>query len=225
MSSITSASKVGEIVASNPSASKALYVHGIDFCCGGGASLQSVCEKKQLNVNEVLESIDRAIQDQDPSEIVWADASVPAVIGHIMISFHEPLRQELPRLQMMLEKVVKVHGHYDPERLNLLLKTFTTFHRDLITHMLEEEEQVFPALMQNNASAVSSAIAELEKDHQSAGEALEQFRELTDNFVPPEFACNTWRALWAGLESLEKEMHQHVHMENNVLFPKAAISG
>jgi regulator of cell morphogenesis and NO signaling len=148
---------------------------------------------------------------------------------HIERVHHNYLQEELPRLDFMTRKVAAVHGDHEP-RLLEVRRVFESFQADMASHTKEEDEKVFPAVRQLESSESGKAtaagnlktmICKLEAEHESAGAALARFRELTDNYTPPEWACNTFRALYDGLAQLEKHTHQHVHKENNVLFPKA----
>lgn len=236
-------SRVGDIAARFPVATRSLHRFGIDFCCGGGLPLSEACHRKNVDPDELLDDIRRELSAVGVSDSDrWMDRSPVELIDHIVSAYHEPLREELPRLEAMLRKVVRVHGHVDPERLGELLDTYIGLQRELVEHMRKEESDLFPRITDSatvraadraasRASASTSAekpasalpFDELIDEHESAGRALERIRELTDDFVPPEYACNTWRGLWAGLEQLEREMHNHIHLENNVLFPAVAI--
>lgn len=220
MTVITAESRVGEIVANRPSTSKTFHQYGIDFCCGGGSTLSKACSKKGVNVEEVLSDLNSPI-GQMGTEETWVDANPNVLIGHILTAFHEPLRRELPRLEAMLNKVHRVHGHVDQLRFDALLSIFGAFKQDLLNHMQKEEEVLFPLIMQKRYNSLEMPIHMMEHEHEDAGEALRELRRLTDGFVAPEYACNTWKALWDGLRELEITMHEHVHLENNVLFPKA----
>ena len=221
MTEITLESRVGDIVANRPSTSKTFHHYGIDFCCGGGRSLSVACSKKGVDAELVLSTLNQVDTGLE-SEETWIDATPNALIGHILTTFHEPLRSELPRLEAMLEKVHRVHGHVDQEKFDALLGTFSSLKEDLLDHMQKEEEVLFPLIMQKRYDAVEMPIQLLEHEHEDAGAALRELRRLTDDYVAPDYACNTWRALWDGLKELETAMHEHVHLENNVLFPRAA---
>jgi len=221
MTEITLDSRVGDIVAHRPSASKTFHQYGIDFCCGGGKSLSIACSKKGVNAEQVLLELTK-VDSAFESEKTWINASPNALIGHILTKYHEPLQSELPRLEAMLEKVNRVHGHVDQAKFDALLSTFSTLKQDLLEHMQKEEHVLFPLIMQKRFDAVNMPIQMMESEHEEAGAALRELRRLTDDYVAPEYACNTWRALWDGLRELEIAMHEHVHLENNVLFPRAA---
>lgn len=225
--SLSPASRVGEIAARFPVATRSLHRYGIDFCCGGGLPLDEACRRKSVDADELLADIRREIVEAgDEQSDNWTDRTPIELVDHIIATYHDPLREELPRLEAMLRKVVRVHGHYDPDRLEQLLQTYLELRSELLEHMQKEETDLFPRITSASADGPAEAFGmkldELVDEHESAGRALELIRELTDDFVPPEFACNTWRGLWAGLEQLERDMHRHIHLENNVLFPAVA---
>lgn len=216
---ITPDSRVGEIAAHHPLATRVFARHGIDFCCGGGALLRKAAEAKGLDAERLVAEM-RAELAAAPAGERWLDAPLPALVAHIVEAYHRPLREELPRLETMARKVARVHADRDPERrLPAIVDTFTGLRGELEAHMAREEEALFPALL---AASGDCPVAPFVDDHEEAGAALARLRELTEGYVPPADACNTWRALWAGLAALEETMHQHVHLENNVLFARAA---
>ncbi len=130
----------------------------------------------------------------------------------------------MPRLELMARKVFRVHGERQPEMLGELLSTFLWLTTELELHMTKEEQVLFPMIQQGQGSRTARLVAVMEQEHESAGRALERLRELTNGYTVPEGACNTWRALWHGLADLEESMHQHIHLENNILFPRALAS-
>ena len=216
---ITSRDKVGEIAARHPMATQVFSRHGIDFCCGGGVELQEACTQQGLSTPEVLGEIEQALSVQDPDLVRWDEAPVADLIRHIVQAYHFPLREELPRLESMARKVARVHGDKDPVRLGDLLRTFLSLKAELDDHMDREEEVLFPAILQHG-NTDGLPISTFIDDHAEAGQALARLRELTGDYRVPDRACNTWRALWHGLEALERSLHLHIHLENNVLFPK-----
>jgi regulator of cell morphogenesis and NO signaling len=140
-------------------------------------------------------------------------------VGQIATKY--PLDDELPRLAAMATKVYEVHGEKDPVKLKELSLTVNSLRLDLEQHMLKEEQILFPIIKRGSSENVDGPVNCMHVEHEGAGVALKKIRELTNNFVVPEQACNTWRALWHGLEALEKDLHLHIHLENNILFPKA----
>jgi len=215
---------VGEIAAAEPAATRSFHRFGIDFCCGGGLPLKDACEKKNVDVDAVLEDIRRETSGNAPADVQWNERPLVDLIAHILSTYHVPLKEELPRLSAMLDKVVRVHGHYDPERLAELQQTFKMLNDELTGHMAKEEQILFPMIMAGRGADAGAPISVMEHEHENAGAALERIRTLTDDYTPPEFACNTWRATWDGLRQLEEALHLHIHLENNILFPRAMAS-
>lgn len=143
------------------------------------------------------------------------------MIDHILVTYHQPLYEELPRLESMARKVLDVHRDKDPQRLSELFSIYLEIQAELKQHMMKEEQILFPMIRQGQGARTGGPIAVMEKEHEAVGGALRRMRELTDDYTVPAEACNTWRALWHGLEALEKDLHQHIHLENNILFPRA----
>ena len=141
------------------------------------------------------------------------------LVQHIVDAYHLPLREELPRLESMARKVARVHGDKDTERLGGILETFLRLEAELGDHMAREEDVLFPEILRHGEGS-DLPVEPFVDDHSDAGQALAVLRELTDDYQVPEGACNTWRALWHGLEALEQSLHLHIHLENNVLFPR-----
>jgi regulator of cell morphogenesis and NO signaling len=230
MQTIELQANVGELVRQVPNRARVFESHKIDYCCGGKVSLARACEKRGIEAGEVLKQLaanDSAARDQP---IVDADAmTLTELADHIEQTHHAYLREELPRLEFMTEKVSRVHGDKEP-RLLQVREAFVALKAELEPHMMKEERVLFPIIRQLEAStttpefhcgSVANPIRQMEHEHDQAGDALAIIREATDDFVPPEWACNTYRAMIDTLEKLEADMHQHIHKENNVLFPKA----
>jgi regulator of cell morphogenesis and NO signaling len=230
MQTIDLQANVGELVRQVPNRARVFESHKIDYCCGGKVSLARACEKRGIEAGEVLKQLaanDTAARDQP---IVDADAmTLTELADHIEQTHHAYLREELPRLEFMTEKVSRVHGDKEP-RLLQVREAFVALKAELEPHMMKEERVLFPIIRQLEAStttpefhcgSVANPIRQMEHEHDQAGDALAIIREATDDFVPPEWACNTYRAMIDTLEKLEADMHQHIHKENNVLFPKA----
>lgn len=221
---------LGELVAESPSRSRLFERLGLDYCCGGRRTLGHACEAKQISLDEVVSQLQ---SEADLSTVGGNPADLPlsALADHIEATHHAYLTQELPRISGLLEKVVKAHGRTHPFLIELQ-QAFKPFRDELEQHMFKEERVLFPWIRQldgvgegshgaQQRPVISGPISVMEAEHESAGEALEGFRHLTNNYQAPEDACGTFRALYDALATLERDMHQHVHLENNVLFPRA----
>lgn len=214
-------SKVGQIATEHPLATRVFARHGIDFCCGGGEPLGNVCEKLGLDPKVVLDEIGQELAGTSGDQVRWDEAPLEDLIRHILDTFHDPLKEELPRLEGMSRKVLEVHREKRPEMLLELLTVFLGLKAELEQHMAKEEQILFPMIRQGQGAMAGGPISVMEHEHDSAGRALHRLRELTDGYEVPAEACNTWRALWHGLAALEESLHQHIHLENNILFPRA----
>jgi len=221
---ISSEDTVKDIAVAHPLATRVFQRHSINFCCGGGLALRSACEAKGLDPDRIVEEVEEEIAGPQDHESRWEEEPLDRLIDHILTTYHEPLKEELPRLQRMADKVLAVHGEKMPEVLGELQRVFTGLRVELEGHMAKEEQILFPMIRAGRGTDAGAPIAVMEHEHASAGAALERIRELTDDFQLPEGACTTWTALWAGLAELEKELHQHIHLENHILFPRASES-
>ncbi|MFN8176836.1 MAG: iron-sulfur cluster repair di-iron protein [bacterium] len=221
--SITAESKVGQLAAEHPLATRVFARHGIDFCCGGGRSLRVVCDEKSLDPEDVLGEIRKELENRDESAERWDQAPLGDLIEHILTAYHRPLREELPRLEAMARKVDHVHHDKDPERLSELLAVVLELEGELVQHMEKEEQILFPMIRHGQGPAADGPISVMEDEHAAVATLLRRVRRLTNDYDVPSAACNTWRALWHGLAALEESLHQHIHLENNILFPRALI--
>lgn len=232
MSTLTAQQTVGELVRERPNRARVFENFGIDYCCGGKKPLSEACAKKGQNVNEVLEAIQAADSAGSTEDAVdCASMRLDELVDHIIATHHAYLGRELPRLQEMSAKVARVHGDKDP-RLGKLASVVNGLVDELSSHMMKEERILFPVIRQLEQSAalpatpfgtIANPIRAMEAEHDTAGSALEDMRSLTDGYTPPDWACNTYRALLEGLRELELDLHQHIHKENNVLFPRAIV--
>jgi regulator of cell morphogenesis and NO signaling len=228
MTNLNAQTTVGELVRERPARSRVFEQHRIDYCCGGKRPLAEVCAERSLDLDKILSELQAS--DQADTRLVDADAmGLAELADHIVATHHAYLREEMPRLDFMTRKVAAVHGDTEP-RLRQIREVYVAFQEELTAHMMKEEQILFPmireietatAAPQFHCGSLANPIAQMESEHDSAGDALAQFRSLTDDYTPPEWACNTFRALYDALANLEQNMHQHVHKENNVLFPKA----
>ena len=224
---------VGEVAAAAPAATRIFEELGIDYCCGGGVTLQSACTAKGISYEKVAESL-VALQAHAPKqERDWRTSPLAELIGHIVTKHHGFVRSECPRLAALIAKVVGVHGKNHPE-LARVQQVFAQVEQELTMHMMKEEQILFPAVIQMEQArqagrpvlppmfgTVRNPIRVMIMEHDSAGEAFSTMRETTQNFTAPEDACISYRTLYNALLEFEADLHQHIHLENNILFPRA----
>ncbi len=220
---------VGDVVTRRPALSRVFEQMGIDYCCGGKKTLEEVCQSKELDTQTFLAALEESAFPGDEPIIDAAAMSLTELTDHIENTHHAFLRSEFPRLDEMTEKVVSVHGEKE-SRLCQVRETFLALFGELSSHMMKEEQILFPMVRQLGASAttpnfhcgsLANPINQMELEHEQAGSALERLRQLTDGYTPPDWACNTYRAMLDALAHFERDLHQHIHKENNVLFPRA----
>ena len=230
MSAISRLSTVGSIVATAPQLSRIFEELQIDYCCGGKRPLDEVCREHQIDVGELVERLSQAakLTPASPTED-WATSPLTALCEHIERTHHDYLRRELPRLTAIISKVVQAHGANHPELADVQ-SAFAELRAELEPHMMKEECILFPSIryleangqaMQFPFGSLANPIRVMIDEHDHAGDALARMRQLTAAYVPPAVACNTYRVMLEGLLTLERDMHQHVHKENNILFPRA----
>lgn len=222
---------VGQLVAQRPARARVFERYGIDYCCGGQTPLETACAAKGLDADQLLHELD-ALEAGAAEETDWTSATMGELIDHIVGTHHAYLQGQLPRLLAMAGKVVDVHGERHPE-LDEVRTVFEELAGELTSHLAKEEQILFPMIkeLETAASApcfhcgtVKNPIRVMEHEHDQAGHALARLRRLTNDYTPPTDACNTYRTLLAGLAELEADLHQHIHKENNILFPRAAAA-
>ena len=212
---------VGTIATQYPLATRVFARHGIDFCCGGGLPLAEACAVKEKDTASVLNELTKEIEGSPKSETRWDEAPLESLIEHILTTYHEPLKEELPRIAEMMEKVHRVHGDKDIALFDELKKLVMQVQFDMENHLPKEEQVLFPAILNKMRHMLGGPISVMEAEHDELGGMLRRIRELTNDYVAPEGACNTGRALWAALEKLELDTHEHIHLENNILHKRA----
>ncbi len=221
---------LGEIVATNPDAARVFERLGIDYCCGGQSTLADACRRAGLAPLRVAESLEAA-QAANPDSVAWTKAPLHDLVGHIVNTHHAYIRREVPRLQTLLAKVIERHGENHPE-LRRIRTVFNDMWRELEMHLVKEENVLFPILERLEESAqgnesvprlmgsVDSPIHRMRSEHQDAGEQLGSLRKLSNGYQLPPDACVAYGALYQGLEEFERDLHEHIHLENNILFPR-----
>ncbi|MCC5942794.1 MAG: iron-sulfur cluster repair di-iron protein [Balneolaceae bacterium] len=224
---------VGEIVAMNYNAAGVFRQYGLNFCCGGGISLKEACEKGNVYLDDVLiqlKQLERSGTGINENFLAW---DIPYLIAHIEETHHRFVRQKIEEISAYAQKVAGVHGERHPENIDID-RTFNELAIEMMDHMQAEENTVFPlietiAAKRKKGEPVSEEeilklkkeLAEMEDDHDGAGNLMKKLRELSHNFTPPADACATYQILYKNLEGFEKDLHKHVHLENNILFKKA----
>ena len=206
---------VAEIATSLPGATVVFRAHRIDYCCGGGSPLAEAAAARAVP----LEQIEAELAKLSPDAPREAPTETNALIGHILARYHDTHRRELPELLRLAARVEQRHvGHTQvPAGLHANLQELASA---LDEHMAKEEQILFPLMMQGGHPMISSPIARMRFEHDEHGERLARLEALTHGLEVPEDACPTWRALYAGLRKLVDDVHDHVHLENNVLFPR-----
>jgi regulator of cell morphogenesis and NO signaling len=224
---------VREIALEQPSSIRVFERFGIDYCCGGRKPLAEACAARDVEVDAVIAALESAAETLAQKGEDWSQASLDSLIGHIVSRHHSYVKSELPRLAMLAQKVVNRHGDTMAE-LGVIQATFSNLDLELTHHLAKEEQILFPYVVgldraQTNANMQASAcfgsvanpIAMMTEEHEAAGTLLEQIRQLSSDFTTPVGACPTFHAFYDGLREFELDLHQHIHLENNILFPRA----
>jgi len=230
---LTERTPLGAVVAKHPRAAAVFEKYQIDYCCGGDRPLGEACTAAGVAAGTVIEEIRRA-DAESSHDRDWMKAPLAEVIDHILVVHHGYLRAELPVLDVRIAKVAEAHRERHAKRLGELGSVFTALSDELDAHLRKEEAVLFPAIRQFEQARETGAarpvlpfgslrnpIRVMEREHQSAGRALAEIRRLTDDYRVPADGCATFRALYEGLSQLEMDLHRHIHLENNILFPRA----
>ncbi|GLH70446.1 iron-sulfur cluster repair di-iron protein [Geothrix rubra] len=222
--------KLGELVLERPETMRYFEGLGLDYCCGGHRSLGEACASAGLQTEAVLAGL-ATLEDPaagTPSLQAWTQATLAALIGHIVPTHHDYLRRELPRLKGLLDKVQAAHGPRHPE-LERVGEIFAALYADLLPHLMKEEQILFPFIIRMERGemggacfgSVQSPIRVMEVEHEAVGVLLAELRQLTWAYTTPADGCATFRALYLGLEELERDLHLHITLENQILHPRA----
>jgi regulator of cell morphogenesis and NO signaling len=231
---LTETTTIAEMAARSLAAVRIFEKFGIDYCCGGKRPLAEVCLEKGYDPQAIERELDAAVEGAPAAETDWNTISLVELIRHIIGTHHEYLRRELPALQMRLEKVYRVYNErYGPTLLGLP-DVLAALRAELEMHTRKEETILFPTIAAYETAvqsglrlpatpfgSVANPIHMMEAEHASAGQALTEIRKIACDFQVPEYACVTYRALISGLQELERDLHIHIHLENNILFPRA----
>lgn len=225
---------VREFAVENPNATRVFEELKIDYCCGGNQPLREACGQKGLDIEEVLKLLQRSSPAK--ADLVTTDVQsqpLVALINLIVEKHHLYTRNQLKHLSALLDKVCSAHGENHPELFDIRSQ-FETLHAELEPHMMKEENILFPYITRLEIAAghkwpppfapfgpVRNPIAAMMREHDAAGEILKAMRDLSKDFATPEDGCFSYRTLYKELAALEADLHQHIHLENNILFPRS----
>jgi regulator of cell morphogenesis and NO signaling len=223
---ITKTTTVADVAAAIPSSVRIFERHGIDFCCGGRRALATACADHGVSFIELSRAIETADEELPGDQRDWTSAPLHELIAHIVATYHDLHREQLPPLQVWSERALAAHGARHPEPFKTLHRNIRELATELSDHMAKEERLLFPAIWSRERGnwspiPIGAVIGAMEQEHEHAGALLVEMRRATGGYEPPPWACAAVRALYRGLEDLEAALHVHVHLENNVLFPRA----
>ncbi len=229
----TTDTTIREIVTGDFRAAAVFHKFGIDFCCGGGRTVKDACSERALDTAQVLEAIGHATATPDAGAPQFAAWEPSTLISHIVSKHHAYVRDALPTIHGYTQKLAKVHGERHPELLEIA-RLFEGVADEMTSHMMKEEHILFPYINALAAAAkrgsgvpaapfgtIANPIRMMEHEHESAGAAMARMRELSGGYVPPADGCTTYQVCFKELDAFERDLHAHVHLENNILFPKA----
>ena len=223
--------KVADLVTENINNAHVFKKYGIDFCCGGGISVKKACDKNHIDINQLTHDINE--YNKEKQQFDYSNWELSFLAKHIENVHHKYVEENIPILKQYADKVAKVHGEHSPE-LHDIKSVFENVAAELTAHLKKEELILFPfieklekaekenkELKKPHFGTVDNPINMMEDEHESAGNAFKEIARLSDQYQHPEHACNTYRAFYHKLNEFEQDLHLHIHLENNILFPKA----
>lgn len=225
---------VRDLAVKNPAATRVFEKFGIDYCCGGSKSLREACEAVNVAPDKLLESLHAASRSKSTTDNKdWSSELLSDLIDHIVDRHHAYTREELDRLEPLLAKVCSVHGQRHPELLTIR-RLFGGLSQELTMHMMKEEQVLFPYITRMEEAVlerrpvvppmfgtVQNPVQMMIHEHDDAGQALHEMRGLSAGYTVPQDACVSFQTLYRVLDEFERDLHQHIHLENNILFPRA----
>ena len=226
---------VRDIALQQPASIRVFEQYGIDYCCGGRKPLAEACAAGHVEVDAVIAALEAAAQGPATSTEDWTQASLETLSEHIVATHHSYVKRELPRLAVLANKVVRRHGDTQAE-LPLIQTRLSQLDEELTHHLAKEETILFPYVVsleralknggikpQGCFGTVANPIAMMTAEHDAAGALIAEIRQLSHQFTTPAGACPTYHAFFDGLREFEQDLHQHIHLENNILFPRAIL--
>lgn len=229
-----STSTVGEIVAGDYRTAQVFRSFGLDFCCGGGAPVEEACSKKKVDPALVFKALEKLQDEVVSPEEKYNEWELGFLSDYIVNTHHQFVRGKLPEIGFYSTKVARVHGSRNPELIEMY-HLFERLSAELLDHLAKEEEILFPYIKEltelkkagekqytkPHFETAANPVAMMKEEHETAGEIMEQMENLSNGFTPPEEACTTYRVYFKNLKAFQEDLHKHVHLENNILFPKA----
>jgi regulator of cell morphogenesis and NO signaling len=227
---------IGEIVAKDYRAAAVFKSFGIDFCCKGQRTIEEACSTKKADPEEVISKLQEILSENRSESFDYNSWPIDLLADYIEKKHHRFVRERIPMLLQFLDKLCKVHGDQHPELFKIKV-LFSQSAEELISHMEREELIVFPYVRKMvktpdghrkfdapHFDSVRNPILNMMAEHEAEGSRFEQIKQLANGYNPPEDACNTYRVTYAFLHEFENDLHKHIHLENNILFPKAVAS-
>ncbi|HEY1219424.1 MAG TPA: iron-sulfur cluster repair di-iron protein [Bryobacteraceae bacterium] len=233
--SVTTETTVRELALENPAATRVFEKLSIDYCCGGGQTLEQACQAAHVPIGQVADALLSASQAASASAPArnWQAEPLSELLAHIQSTHHAFTRQEIARLGPLFDKVCSVHGGNHPELLRLR-QVFSGLAEELTTHLMKEEMVLFPYILRMEEAVVAkepllpppfgsvrNPVAMMMNEHDGAGAALRSMRQIGNGYAAPSDACVSLQTLYQALAAFEADLHQHIHLENNLLFPRA----
>ena len=232
---------VRDLVGRYPQTRTVFERHGIDYCCGGGKCLAEAVQEGETALPDLVRDLEAVLRETSTrtasAEKDWYATPLHELIDHILQVHHAYMHKALPRVRELVQKVLHAHGARHGDTLRQVHDLYNAIDTELTSHLRKEEEVLFPYIVAAEAyrhggpqvpaacfGTVGNPIRQMETEHESAGGVLVQIRKVTGNYALPDDACPTFRALYEELERMEDDLHQHIHLENNILFPRAIDS-
>lgn len=233
MKTFKTSQSIGEIVSIMPKASDIFKKYGIDFCCGGHRPLAEAIKEQNLDEEEILDKLKEAYEEtrQLSERTDFRSMPLTDLIDHIITTHHSYLKKTLPEISELATTILRVHGqnHTDLFRVH---KLFHNLKMELEQHLIKEEEILFPMIKEYEAGhsdallkKISFVIHETEDEHEAAGDILKELRNITEDYILPDDGCATYSKTLRGLQELEGDLFQHIHLENNILFTRLGVEG
>jgi regulator of cell morphogenesis and NO signaling len=224
--------KIAEIAVVFPKSMEIFKVYGIDFCCGGNRPLAEAIKEKNLNETEIINKLNEEFLKNEEIKLEqrdWSAAKYSDIIDFVVSTHHVYTSRVLLEISQLTPKLLRAHGEHHGEELSKVHKLFNSLKTELEGHLIKEEEIVFPLIKQYEVNASQETlkkaldkINELEAEHEGAGDILKELRNITNDYAVPEDGCNTYRYTYSKLIELESDLFNHIHLENNILFPRLA---